>query len=51
MAFFGQKHGLTPMEKSDFWDFQKVFFFIVKKDFFKAKKGLFFLLKVTKHYL
>ena len=40
MAFFDQKHGLTPMEKSDFWDFQKVFFFIVKKEFFFLTKLL-----------
>ena len=26
IAFFVQKHGLTPLEKYDFWDFQTVSF-------------------------
>ena len=26
LAFFDQKHGLTPLEKCDFWDFQRLHF-------------------------
>ena len=32
LAFFDQKHGLTPLEKLDFWDFEK-FCFCSKKKF------------------
>ena len=27
LAFFDQKHGLTPLEKCDFWDFERLNFF------------------------
>ena len=33
MAFLDQKHGLTPLEKCDFWDFKKVFFYSQKRFF------------------
>ena len=33
-AFFDQKHGLTPLEKYDFWGFEKIEFFMAKKGFF-----------------
>ena len=31
MAFFGQKHGLTPFKKCDVLDFQKFYFLRTKK--------------------
>ena len=43
LAFFDQKHGLTPLEKCDFWDFQKFLFLL-------SKKRLLFLYKVIKHF-
>ena len=33
-TFFDQKHGLTPLEKCDFWDFERLHFFMAKKGFF-----------------
>ena len=33
-AFFDQKHGITPLEKCDFWDFEKFSFYSRKKFFF-----------------
>ena len=33
-TFFDQKHGLTPLEKCDFWDFKRLHFFRAKKGFF-----------------
>ena len=44
MAFFCQKHGLTPLKKFESLVFEKRCFFIVKK-------GFFFLCKVVRHYL
>ena len=32
LAFFDQKHGLTPFEKCDFWDCEK-FCFYGQKEF------------------
>ena len=26
LAFFDEKHGLTPLEKCDFWEFEKILF-------------------------
>ena len=37
MALFDQKHGLTPLKKCDFGDFQKILFFIVKRYFFSLQ--------------
>ena len=38
MAFFGQKHGLTPFKKCDCLDFEKFYFLTTKKvSFFSAK--------------
>ena len=31
LAFFDQKHGLTPLQKCDFSDFKKIFFHSQKK--------------------
>ena len=31
MAFFDQKHGLTPLDKCNFLDFEKFFFLMPKK--------------------
>ena len=31
LAFFDQKHGLTPLPKCDFSDFKKIFFHSLKK--------------------
>ena len=42
MAFFGQKHKLTPLEKNAiFWTF--------KNSVFQSQKGFFLPCKVTKH--
>ena len=30
-TFFDQKHGLTPLEKCDFWDFERLHFLGPKK--------------------
>ena len=43
LTFFHQKHRLTPWEKCNFWNFQKVLFLWSKKRFF-------FLYKVIKHF-
>ena len=43
VAFFNQKHELTPLEKCDFWDFQKFLFLLSKKRFV-------FPQKVFKHF-
>ena len=43
LAFFDQKHGLTPLEKCDFWDSQKCLFLYFKTRFL-------FLYKVIKHF-
>ena len=52
MALFYQKHGLTPLKKCDFGDFQKILFFIVKKIFFLYKViKYFFLTKSKKKFL
>ena len=42
-TFFDQKHGLTPLEKCDFWDFERL-------HFFRAKKGYFSFWNVIEHY-
>ena len=34
MAFFGQKHRLTPLKKMRFFGLKKILFVIVKKGFF-----------------
>ena len=34
ITFSDQKHGLTPLEKCDFGDFERLNFFIAKKGFF-----------------
>ena len=31
LAFFDEKHGLTPLEKCDFWEFEKFCFHSQKK--------------------
>ena len=31
LAFFDQKHGLTPLEKCDFWEFERLNFIWPKK--------------------
>ena len=36
MAFFGQKYGLTPLQKCDILEFEK-FCFLSSKRFFSAK--------------
>ena len=33
-TFFDQKHGLTPLEKCDIWDFERLFFFSQKRFLF-----------------
>ena len=33
-TFFDQKHGLTPLEKYDSWDFERLHFLGPKKGFF-----------------
>ena len=43
MAFFDQKHGLTPLEKCHFWDFERL-------NFFGPKKCFVLYLKRFKHY-
>ena len=43
MAFFDQKHGLTPLKKCVFLDFEKFCFL-------RSKKVFFFLCRVRKHY-
>ena len=41
MAFFGQKQGVNPFEKKgDFFDFEKLFFLILRKVSFLSKKSL-----------
>ena len=59
LAFFDQKHGLTPLEKCNFWHFEE-FCFYTKKNaifrtfknfcFYSKKKRFFFLCKVIKHF-
>ena len=34
LAFFDRKHGLTPLEKCHFWDFEKFCFYTQKKFLF-----------------
>ena len=36
-TFFDQKHGLTPLEKCDFWDFEKLHFLGPKKVSFLSR--------------
>ena len=43
MAFFGQKHGLTPLKKD-------AIFWTLKNFVFYSQKGFFSLFKVIKHY-
>ena len=40
IAFFVQKHGLTPLEKYDFSDFEKYFLYSQKKVCFLSKTSL-----------
>ena len=40
---FRPKHGLTPLEKCDFWDFERLYFL-------RAKKGFFSIYNIIKHY-
>ena len=35
--FFDQKHGLTPLEKCDFWDFERLNFLWPKKVSFHSR--------------
>ena len=42
-TFFHQKHGLTPLEKCHFWDFERL-------NFFGPKKCFVLYLKRFKHY-
>ena len=42
-TFFDQNHGLTPLGKCDFWDFERL-------NFFGPKKGFVLYLKRFKHY-
>ena len=35
-TFFDQKHGLTPLEKCDFWDFERLHFLGPKKVSFRS---------------
>ena len=37
LAFFDQKHGLTPLEKCDLWDCQKLLLLQYKKVSFFSK--------------
>ena len=37
LAFFDQKHGLTPLEKCDFWDFERLNFLWPKKVSFLSR--------------
>ena len=37
MIFFGQKHWLTPLEKFDFWDFERLNFLWQKCFFFLSR--------------
>ena len=39
MAFFDQKHGLTPLEKCNFLDFEKFFFLMPEKVSFSPAKS------------
>ena len=41
-AFFDQKHGLTPLQKCDFGDCQKLFFLIMKTKIFKVLRNRIF---------
>ena len=43
LAFFDQKHGLTPLRKCDFSDFKKIFFHSQKKVSFLSR-SLFILI-------
>ena len=43
-TFFDQKHGLTPLEKCDF------FFGLKNIEFFMGKKGFFSIYNIIKHY-
>ena len=36
-TFFDQKHGLTPLEKCDFWDFERLNFLWPKKVSFLSR--------------
>ena len=36
-TFFDQKHGLTPLEKCDFWDFKRLHFLVPKKVSFLSR--------------
>ena len=37
IKFFNQKHGLTPLEKCDFWDFERLKFLLPKKVSFLSR--------------
>ena len=37
ITFFDQKHGLTPLEKCDFWDFERLNFLWPKKVSFLSR--------------
>ena len=41
-TFFDQKHGLTPLKKCDFWDFERLPFL--------GPKGFFSFWNIVKHY-
>ena len=34
ITFFVQKHGVTPLEKCDFWDYEKFCFYSLKRFLF-----------------
>ena len=36
-TFFDQKYGLTPLEKCDFWDFERLHFWGPKKVSFRSE--------------
>ena len=37
MAIFGQNHGLTPLEKSQFFDFMNLLFLYARQAFFRSR--------------
>ena len=37
ITVFEQKHGLTPLEKCDFWDFERLKFLLPKKVSFLSR--------------
>ena len=50
LAFFDQKHGLAPLEKCNFWDFEKFCFYTLKTVSFLSQTllNIIFSLVLTK---